>query len=90
MELGVEKGDEARKLFALLVGISIARICKNLAHEYGLGADADEFGWIHDEQVHQLRSMKFGEDPRRSRYSRLSGKAKGYFQGLRKNVCSCL
>jgi hypothetical protein len=100
MELGVEKGDEARKLFGLLVRISRARVCKNLARKFGLTPDADEFERIHDEQVHQLRSMKLGEnqlrgmelgeDPRRSRYSRLSGKAKGYFQGLRKTVCSCL
>jgi hypothetical protein len=87
MELGVEKGDEARKLFGLLVRISRTRICKNLAHEYGLTPDADEFERLHDEQVHQLRSMKFGEDPTRSRYSRLFGKA---IQGLRKSVCSCL
>jgi hypothetical protein len=87
MELGAEKGDEARKLFALLVGISRARICKNLAHEYGLTPDAGEFERIHDEQVQRLRSMKF---PRQSRYTRLSGRAKGYFQELRKKVRSFL
>jgi len=60
MEMSVEEGDEARKLFALLVGMSRARICKDLAHEYDLTLDADEFARIHDEQAHRLRS---GEDP---------------------------
>ena len=68
MEMSVEEGDEARNLFSLLVGISRARICKDVAHEYGLTMDADEFARIHDEQAQRLRS---GEDPGRSQYSRL-------------------
>lgn len=53
-ELGVERGDEARRLFALLVGISRARICEHLALEYGLTSDAEEFERIHEEQAHHL------------------------------------
>ena len=76
MEMSIEERDEARKLFALLVGMSRARICKDVAHEYGLTQDADEFARIHDEQAQRLRSR---EDPEQSQYStsRLSGKAKG-------------
>ena len=88
-ELGVEKGDEARKLFALLVGISRARICENLAHVYGLTSDAQEFERIHEEQAHHLKDMTSGEVPRQPRRTRLSGIAKG-LKGWRKNVCSCL
>src|SRR6267154_299501 len=88
VEMSVEERDEARKLIALLVGISRTRICRDLAHEYGLTPDADEFARIHDEQVECLRSMTFREDPRRSRYCRLSGKVKGLLQGLRKGCCA--
>jgi hypothetical protein len=62
-ELG-GKGDEARRLFAVIVGISRSRKCKDLAHEYGLAMDADEFGRIHDEQVDRLRCMELGKDAR--------------------------
>ncbi|KAI0250390.1 hypothetical protein BJV78DRAFT_594032 [Lactifluus subvellereus] len=62
-ELGVARGDEARKLFALLVGVSRAMKCKNLAHAYGLAMDADEFGRIYDEQVDRLWSIRSGENP---------------------------
>ena len=57
MEMSVEKGDEARRLFALLVGMTRARICKNLTHEYGLTSDAEEFSRIYEEQTQRYEKL---------------------------------
>ena len=67
MEMSIEKRDKARKLFSLLVGMSRAQICKDLAHEYGFTVDADEFAWMHNEQAQRLMSL---EDSGQSRLSK--------------------
>ena len=57
MEMSAEKRDEARRLFALLVGMTRSRICKNLAHEYGLTSDAEEFSRIYEEQAQRYEKL---------------------------------
>jgi hypothetical protein len=57
VEMSVEKRDEARRLFALLVGMTRSLICKNLAHEYGLIPDAEEFSRIYEEQAQRYEKL---------------------------------
>jgi hypothetical protein len=52
MELGA-MDDEARQLFASLVGVSRARYCKSLATGYGLSDDAKRY-----EEMQQMQHKK--------------------------------
>ncbi|KAG5650688.1 hypothetical protein H0H81_011362 [Sphagnurus paluster] len=47
MQLGEEKGEQARKLFGCLVGMWRAEVCKQLAAMYGLEGDVEQYNEIH-------------------------------------------
>ncbi|KAF5371980.1 hypothetical protein D9615_008040 [Tricholomella constricta] len=54
MALGEEEGEKARQLFACLVGMWRAEVCKQLAVLYNLGDDAEEY-----DKIYQGEHAKF-------------------------------
>jgi hypothetical protein len=57
MELGESEEKQARELFACLIGIARAKLCKKLATEFDMADDAYEYDLLYRTELEKLRAL---------------------------------